>query len=358
MKIVALSSAIASLVVLAACGGRQQPQVSATALAALHADMRLVGNETTWVTRGTGYELVGRSKVDLAIFQPQLDRDADILHRVFPGDTLAPLVATVRRAPADGKPFVPAAPIPSGAHGTVVELVIPNPKAHSDRDGGRGPDGFAERNPTLPAVRAWLSAHATALTKQPAQMNQTEGEVDDPRVPAWAEELTTGLTQDSLVDPLTTTLAAHPSELIPLPRYFTMAAPTFVAASEQRGGENRGGGGGGGGYPGGYGGMGRGVGGGGRRGGLGGGMGRGGGERSRSEESRPLPGPALFAAQSVVFGKYLSHEGYDAIGAVVDGQILGATPDSVLAKRGMLSLERMDVDWRAWLSERAAALNR
>lgn len=359
MKLVALSSAIASLVVLAACAGRQQPQVSPAAVAAVHADMRLVGNETTWVTRGTGYELVGRSKVDLAIFQPQLDRDADVLHRVFPGDTLAPLVVTVRRAPAEGKPFVPAAPIPSGAHGTVVELVIPNPKAHSDRDEGRGGGGFAERNPTLPAVRAWLSAHATALTKQPAHMNQAEGEVDDPRVPAWAEELIPGLTQDSLVDPLTTTLAAHPSELIPLPRYFTMALPTFVAASEQRGGENRGEGGGGGGrYPGGGygGGMGRGMGGGGRRGGMGGGgMGRGGGER-RSEESRPLMGPALFAAQSIVFGKYLSHEGYDAIGAVVDGQILGAAPDSILAKRGMLSLERMDVDWRAWLSELAAAL--
>ena len=359
MKLVTRSSAIASAIILAGCSRQHVPQPSPAALAAVHAEMRLVGNETTWVTRGTGYELVGRSKVDLALFQPQLDRDADLMHRIFPGDTLTSVVATVRRAPAEGKPFIPAAPVPSEVHRVVVELVIANPKAHTEGDGRSG--GFAEYNPTSPVMRAWLSAHATALTKQPAQVTQAEGASSDPRVPAWAEAMIPELSADSLVDQLTTTLAAHPSDLIPLSQYFTMARPSFVAQSGQREGENRGSSGGsrgGGGYGGmGGGGYGRGGMGGGRRGGMGGGMGRGGGE-SRSQESRPLQGGALFAAQSLVFGKYLVHQGYETIGALADGQILSVAPDSVLAKRGMLSLQRMDMDWRDWLSERAASLNR
>jgi len=88
------------------------PEVSPTALASLQAETRIVRGEATWVTRGGGYELVGQTRADLAVIQPGLDREAEFLGQIFQRDTIAPIIAAIRRAPAPGKPFVGAAPVP------------------------------------------------------------------------------------------------------------------------------------------------------------------------------------------------------------------------------------------------------
>src|SRR5471030_2341073 len=87
----------AAVVVSAACASRgpRSPGTDPVALAAVHADLRLVNGQTTWVTRGSGYELVGRSKADLAALQWQLDREGAVVHRVFLNDSLARVVVTV-----------------------------------------------------------------------------------------------------------------------------------------------------------------------------------------------------------------------------------------------------------------------
>src|SRR5262249_17844084 len=123
MQRVALFVVLASIVTACAHGGRQQPDITPAVLAAVHADLRVVGHESPWVTRGAGYELVGRSKADLAAFQPALDREAAMFHRVFPIDSLVPVIAVVRRQQPEGKPYVTAAPTPADENGFVVELV-------------------------------------------------------------------------------------------------------------------------------------------------------------------------------------------------------------------------------------------
>src|SRR6478735_2895289 len=82
------------------CASRRQRGIESdpAAIAAVRAELRLVGGETTWVTRGQGYELIGRSKADLVALQSSLDREAATIQRVFPEDTIAPLVVTVRSA--------------------------------------------------------------------------------------------------------------------------------------------------------------------------------------------------------------------------------------------------------------------
>ena len=72
----------------------------------------------------------------------------------------------------------------------------------------------------------------------------------------------------------------------------------------------------------------------------------------------PLECLAVFEAQSVVLGKYLSREGYDFIGAMVDAQILGGSVDAVLTKRTGRTLEQTDADLRQWVIERADLLHR
>jgi hypothetical protein len=57
------------------CRSHHVTEVTPAMLAAVRADVRLVNGETTFVTRGRSYELVGRTKADLAIVQPMLDRD-------------------------------------------------------------------------------------------------------------------------------------------------------------------------------------------------------------------------------------------------------------------------------------------
>ena len=152
--------------------GRHSLENDPVAISAVRAELRLVGSETTWVARGQGYELIGRSKADLVALQSPLDREAAMIQRVFPEDTIARLVVTVRRVVAAGKPFVSAAPYPTTVHGPVVEVVLPDPKAKKDPEKGSpaatlGIGLLAERTPTLPVVRAWLSAHASARDGDP-----------------------------------------------------------------------------------------------------------------------------------------------------------------------------------------------
>lgn len=343
------------------------------AVAAVRADLRLVRGETTWVTRGAGYELVGRSKADLVALPAQLDLESAMFRRVFPHDSLATIVVTVRRPVPAGTPYVPAAPVPTTTQGHVVEVVLPNPnakkddKARSDVVAVLGIGLLADRTPTLPAVRAWLSAHASAITQKPARLAEATGEFEDPRIPAWAQEMVPSLTADSLADRFTKALAVHPDNLIPLSVYFEMERASFGDPSQRgRGGERGGGatgrapgGAGGAGGRGGIGGM------GGGRGGMGGGrggMGGRGGSAGRSQsdrDSQELRGSALFDAQSLVLGRYLAaRDGYDLIGELIDAHILNQPIEKVLTKRNTIALGQMDLDWLQWLLDRSAALNR
>ena len=182
------------------CAHHLPPEVSPTALASLQAETRIVRGEATWVTRGGGYELVGQTRADLAVIQPGLDREAEFLGQIFQRDTIAPIIAAIRRAPAPGKPFVGAAPVPLESRGSRVELVLIDPK-------------------TLEAERK----------KNDGQSNE------GPRF--WAPVTVAAVGVGENIDDLTKTLALHSESLIPLASYFTMLAPEsmMMAARGARG---------------------------------------------------------------------------------------------------------------------------
>ena len=115
----------------AGCRSHHVTEVTPAMLAAVHADVRLVRGETTFVTRGRSYELVGRTKADLAIVQPMLERDRSVIGRAF-GDSLAPVTVTVRRIAADGGPFVFSAPVPQATTTPVVEVTLVDPNARRE----------------------------------------------------------------------------------------------------------------------------------------------------------------------------------------------------------------------------------
>jgi hypothetical protein len=209
-------------------------------------------------------------------------------------------------------------------------------------------------------VRAWLSARATRLTATPANLGQSRGETDDPRVPAWAPAMVSAAGNETLIDNSTKALGAHIDEVIPLSRYLTMQRPSFAEMAAGRRGGSGGStppGGQGGGMTGGRGGM-----GGGSRGGMGGRGGLGGGRRGGSgesgERSFPLQGPALFAAQSAVLSKYFERSGPDIVGELIDARITGKPIDDVFAKHNLGPVQQVDADWRNWLAERADLLTR
>jgi hypothetical protein len=304
--------------------------------------------------------------------QPELDRATTFLSQIYPHDSIAAIVATVRRAPLPEKPFVAAAPVPTDEKGTRVELVLVDPKAlEEQRKKHEGPGPGMEMmvpglaGPITPAVRAWMSSHASRLTAAPARSNQARGEIDDPRVPAWAVAMIGTAGDEAMIDNATQSLYAHMETLIPLAKYLTMERPApFEAPAGGRGGEAGGrppsegrGGMGGGGMSGGRGGMG--GGGGGRRGGMGGRGGNPGGSGGgSSQRSFALQGPALFTAESAVLEKYFARSGYDVVGDLIDAQITGGSIDDVLAKHGMGSVSQVDTDWRGWLIERGDLLTR
>jgi hypothetical protein len=363
-----ISLSISAVQVLSACSHNRAPETDPAALAALRADMRLVGSETTWVARGRGYELVGRSRSDLVAVQPSLDRAASYLAQIYPHDSVTAIVATIRRIPAPGKPFVAAAPIPTESKGERVELVLFDPKAMEEqRKKGDGPRperamGMNPASVSTPAIRSWLSARAAKLTHSATRLDQLSGEAGDPRVPAWAIEMIGNAGNEDMIDTWTKSISAHEETLIPLSRFFTMdrPVPMEIAAGRRGGGETQPGGGGvgRGGIGGGRGGMGGGRGG---IGGMGGRGGMGGGGRSSGgsgDRSFPLQGLALFTAQSAVLTKYFAHVGTDVVGEMIDEQIIEKTFDAVLARHNLGTLQSLDTDWRGWLVQRADLLNR
>lgn len=94
-------------------------------------------------------------------------------------------------------------------------------------------------------------------------------------------------------------------------------------------------------------------------------MGRGGGSRGGSGQPRGsdggraqglLTGSALFAAQALVFGRYLAvREGPAFIGTLVDAQIQSKDVAAVFGKALMVpsDLERLDIEFHRWLIDRA-----
>src|SRR5881275_604525 len=99
---------VAISVAFIAC--RSHPvDVTPAMLQSVRADVRFVDGETTFVTRGDGYELAGRTKTDLAFVQPMLDRDMAVMRRVF-GDSTVPVTVAIRRVGLDGTPLMLAAP--------------------------------------------------------------------------------------------------------------------------------------------------------------------------------------------------------------------------------------------------------
>ncbi|HET7551783.1 MAG TPA: hypothetical protein VFK04_10835, partial [Gemmatimonadaceae bacterium] len=337
------------------------PEPAPTALAALNAEIRVVGSDTTWVVRGPGYELVGRSRDDLAQVQPALYRAAAMMERVFPADTLAPIVARVRRIPARGDSLTMPAAVPSSLTGTVVELAVPDPKlterVAKERKGRDGVTLATMMSGRIikPAVRAWLSAHADRVTGTRASSAEASGRVPDQRVPDWAVDMLTQLGDSAATTRYATALAPHPERMVPLVEFLVMRSAftsEFAAGGAGRrypGGGSRGGIDGGpetGGMPG----M------GGGRGGMGGMRGgrRGPPRRDRGgDRSFALSGRLLYSAESAVLGEFLSREGYDVIGQLVDAQIAASPIDDVFARHGLGGLAQADESFRQWVSEHA-----
>jgi hypothetical protein len=349
-------------------------------LASIPGEPRVVNGETTWVARGVGYELVTRSKLEIPPLLAQLDDQSRYFTKEF-GVDAGKVIATVRRVGPPGAPVEASAPVPYDV-GPVVELLVPRPlvKGEKAAPAEQESEHFAAAGPTAPVVRAWLSAHATALTGKRASDLAASARADDPRVPAWAEDALPGLAVPTgREDTTTARLAMEVDSLYPVYTFLTMARPATIA-STGRGAEGRGspggrggglgGGTGGGGMGGGGmggggmggGGMGGGFGGMGRRGGYGGGTGgssRGGAARGgegRGNYRGALSGNALFAAEALVFGRYLTiREGPAFVGALIDAQIRSQDIAAVFAKAQMVpsNLERLDIEFHRWLIDRA-----
>jgi hypothetical protein len=362
-SIVAVGVALAGV---SCASSHSTPEPQPPTLAALNAEMQVVGAGTTWVVRGPGYELVGRSRDDLAQVQPALDRAAEMMQRVFPGDTLAPIVARVRRIPARGDSVTVPAAVPSSLTGTVVELPVPDPKLtervakeRKGRDGATLAAMMSGRVIT-PAVRAWLSAHADRVTGTRASLAEASGRVPDQRVPDWAVDMLTQLGDSAATARYATALAPHPDRMVPLVEFLVMRSP-FISELAAAGtgrrypGDGNGGGIDGGPQTGGMPGMGGGRGGMGGMGGMRGGR-RGPPRRDRAgDRSFALSGRLLYSAESAVLGEFLAREGYDVIGQLVDAQIAARPIDDVFARHGLGGLAQVDESFRQWVSEHAVA---
>ncbi len=354
---------------IAACS-RPQPDVTPAMLSAIHVEVRLINGETTFVTRGSGYELVARSKRELAMIEPRLDREAASIARVF-GDTAtpAPLIVALREITAQGiGSYTLAAPVPSTIALPVVDVTVLDAKgreALEKRSGGERPEWALTRtNPTLPVLRAWMSARASTVTGKPATSTEVTGETSDLRVPGWSLPALEALSDDSAANAAVAAIAQHEDALYPLSQLLTMPSPEPMFADTRRGrggageggeggdgGEGRGGRGGIGGIGGGRRGMG-GMG----RGGMGG-YGRGGGSRggrsSRGEEDHaaPLQGAALFDAEAAAAARYFVARGGDKlVGAVADAQMRGDALDQVFEKQLSMTTAQVEADWLAWVA--------
>lgn len=362
----ALQRVTVALVAAACATGHKSAGPNDALLASIPAEPRVVNGETTWVARGVGYELVTRAKLEIPPLLTQLDDQSRFFTKEF-GTDPGRVVAAVRRVGPPGSVAEASAPVPYNA-GPVVEMLVPRPPAKGEKPAAEDAERIGAVGPTTAVVRAWLSARATMLTGKPASDLAASARTDDPRVPAWAEDALPGLAvRTGREDTTTARLATQIDSLYPIYTFLTMSRPSTVEVSEGGTAGDRGRGGGG--IRGGGGGMGGGMGGmGGRRGGMyGGGMGgpgRGGpvgyGGNPRAGGSpfrRPLAGNALFAAEALVFGRYLTiKEGPAFVGALVDAQIQSKDIASVFnkAQRIPSNLERLDIEFHRWLIDRAA----
>jgi hypothetical protein len=334
----------------------------------------MIGAESTWVAKGVGYELVTRAKIEVLPLMSQLDDQSRYFEKMFAAPP-SKVIAAVRRVGPPGTPPEASAPVPFDL-GPVVEITVVratpvDPKKPKVETAEEREERFQAKGPTDRVVRAWLAARASALTGKPATSAAASATTDDPRVPAWAEDALPNLAVPTgREDTVTARLAMQIDSLYPIHSFLTMARPGAVVAGRggrgettpgvQRGGSGGGGGGGfGGGMSGGRrGGMGGGAGGsmggrGGSRGGGSGGSGRGDGGRG----NLPFSGPQLFAAQALVFARYLTvREGPAFVGTLVDAQISGKSINAVFDAAQMVpsNIERLDIEFHRWLIDRAA----
>jgi hypothetical protein len=362
-----LCLAVGALIAGACASAHKSAGPDAAFLASIPGDLRMMGAETTWVARGVGYELVTRSKLEIPPLLAQLDDQSRYFAKEFKADP-GKIVAAVRRVGPPGALLEASAPVPYNV-GPVVELLVPRPLAKGEKIGKGDDDSerFGAAGPTAPVVRAWLAARATTLTGKPASDLAATARIDDPRVPAWAEEALPGLAVPTgREDTTTARLAMQIDSLYPVYSFLTMARPGTIASNGRGGASGRGGGvgSGGGGMSGGAGGR-RGGGMGGMAGAMGGmgGYGRGGSTRGGGNPRAgdpgnyrgPLSGNALFAAEALVFGRYLTvREGPAFVGALVDTQIQSKNISEVFATAQMIpsNLERLDIEFHRWLVDR------
>jgi len=359
----------------ACASGHASPETTPSVVPPPNAELRVVGTDSTWVVRGTGYELSASSGTDLARVQPALDRAAAMMSRVFPRDTLVSLMVRIRRAPAvprergakgeGGVESLAAAPAePSSDSGIVVDLVEPGSRVMKqrgkDRSGGSDAmrEGVASARTVAPAIRAWLSAHANRVTGTTATPIVASGRAPDLRVPDWSVDMLAQLADSASAEAFTSALAAHQTSVIPLVEFLVMRSSSISELATADGGDYSGrreagrGRGGAGSPPGGTPGM------GGRRGGMGGMGGMRGGRRgppggARGGDGRiPLSGRLLYSAESAALGEFLARDGYGFIGELVDAQIAATPIDEVFARHGMQGLSEADESFRAWLSQR------
>ncbi|HEX8724244.1 MAG TPA: hypothetical protein VF737_02520 [Gemmatimonadaceae bacterium] len=390
-----VAALVAAGAVMAGCAssGPKMPDENPAIVAAVQAAPRVVQGETTWVTRGPGYDIVAFNRRDIAAVDSAVAHESALYAQMF-GAAPLPVVVSVyhRQFDSSSQSFAPGPPLPAGDLETVVEIPLftHSPRRNGNDDAraydGGGFGGMGD--PTQRVMRAWLSAHASQVLGHAAPEGAT-GSIDDPRVPAWAEAMLPRLTaDDGTVDRLAAALASTNVVLYPVADFMTMPAPQpMYAAGEgmQAGGDSaeprtargreggdggEGGEGGEGGFGGGRGGFG-GMGGFGGRGGFGGGYGgyggfggdRGGARRGGYERrpdgarrAMPLRGAALYDAEATVFGHYLLvRQGAPTIGKLVDAALHNQPLVDVLAAQhaGPMTLDALDADFRAWLGAKA-----
>jgi hypothetical protein len=375
-------STVACTIILAGCAaGHKSARPDPALLASIPAELRMMGAESTWVAKGVGYELVTRSKLEVVPLMSQLDDQSRFFEKMFvapPGK----IIAAVRRVGPPGTPPEASAPVPFD-QGPVVELTVVrtapvDPQKAKVETPAERAERFEAKGPTDRVVKAWLAARASTLTGKPATPAAASATADDPRVPAWAEDALPNLAVETgREDTITARLAMQIDSLYPIHSFLTMPRPGAViagrggrgdgAATAGRGsGGSTGGGGGMGGGGMGGGGMGGGGMGGGRRGGGGGssmgrggsrGGGSGGGGTDGGRGNLPFAGPQLFAAQALVFARYLTvREGPAFVGTLIDAQMSGKSINAVFDAAQMVpsNIERLDIEFHRWLIDRAA----
>src|ERR1035437_8841743 len=250
----------AGILFSSACASAHKSAPNSAILAAIPADLRMMGAESTWVAHGVGYELVTRSKLEILPLMSQLDDQSRFFTKMF-GAELASIVAAgrfstkmfgadpprivaaVRRVGPAGTNSGPnsstgttralpeaSAPVPFDV-GPVVEVIVVRAPAKGQKP-ENGPEGFGASGPTARVVRGWLSARASALTGKPASAAAASASIDDPRVPAWAEDAIPGLAVPTgREDTTTARLAMQVDSLYPIHSFLTDRKSTRLNSS-------------------------------------------------------------------------------------------------------------------------------